>query len=277
MAILRAYEEGINFFDTSNAYGWGRSEELIGEALQGRRKEILLATKGGVITDLKDYERKDFSYKFLECSLLDSLRRLRTDYIDLYQLHSPAVSDITDEVMRFLEDLVKRGQARYVGVSISNEACAMRALTVPICRALQVYFNMIEQSLMDKVFPTARRGHVGLIGRVPLYSGLLSGRYSLGVEFPCYDHRSKWDRQLIVNVLEKVRSFESLVLETGRSLPQIALAFVLAHEEISVVIPGAKTPEQVLDNLSAMDVQLEVGKLTAIHKIYKEWHAASRN
>jgi aryl-alcohol dehydrogenase-like predicted oxidoreductase len=255
-AIITAYEEGVNFFDTSSAYGWGRSEELLGEILGPRRDEVLLATKAGVVNEGRDFGEKSFQPAFLGRSLDESLRRLRTDYVDLFLLHSPCPEDLTEEIERFLEEIVRQGKARYTGVSISSERSGLRALELTSSHALEIYFNVFEQSLRQRLFPRAQHQRVGLIGRVPLYSGLLSGRYSPGTVFPPTDHRSRWDPTLVETLLKRVEELTHRFVTPARGLAQVALAFVLAQEEITVAIPGAKDAAQVRSNVAAADIVL---------------------
>lgn len=269
-ALITAYESGVNFFDTSNAYGWGRSEELIGDVLRNHRQQIIIATKGGIAIEHRDFARKNFNPNYLSRSLHESLRRLRTDYIDLCQLHSPKAEDLTGDVVGFLEDIVKKGKARYVGISISDEATGMRALGIPVCRSLQVYFNILEQSLRKRLFSAARENDVGLVGRVPLYSGFLSGRYSVKTVFGPDDHRSRWDPDHVKDVLWKVEQLKECFVTPQRSLSQLALAFVISHPGITVVIPGSKSAEQVKANVSAADIMLTQEELASLHRFWED-------
>lgn len=267
-ALLAALDHGVNFFDTSDAYGWGRSEELIGEVLSPHRSEVLIATKGGVDTQARDYSQKRFDRRFLEASLDASLRRLRTDYIDLYQLHSPHADDLDDDVRRFVEDVAVSGRARYVGVSIADEASAWRAIELSLGSALQVFFNLLEQRLRPRVFPSAARAGVGIIARVPLYSGVLSGRYTESTIFPPDDHRSRWDPAVLRLALCRASELSRRFATNGRSLAQVALAFVLAHDDVATVIPGAKSAAQVKANVDALDVTIAPHEVKAMHEFY---------
>lgn len=266
-ALKTAFDLGINFYDTSNAYGWGQSEELIGKILAKHRKDIIIATKGGVVLDNKDFSEKNFTTPFLRKSLEDSLCRLKTDHIDLYQLHSPSAEDLNDETMRFMEDIVKEGKACYVGVSISDDASAFKSLEIENCASLQIYFNMLEQRLKKSLFPQAVRHNIGLIGRVPLYSGFLSGLYSKDVVFESKDHRSAWDKDRVRALLMKVDRLKALFGDGSKALALYALAYVLHHKEISLVIPGAKNSRQVRENVKSVDLKLTQEQITAIEEI----------
>jgi len=268
-ALIAAYEGGVNFFDTSNAYGWGNSEKLIGETLFNHRNNIIIATKGGIVTERHDYNQKNFAPQYLRRSLHEALRRLRTDYVDLYQLHSPRAEDLTDEVNKFMEKIAKEGKARYVGISISDEASGMRALQIPLYSSLQVFFNMLQQGLKREFFPAAQKAGVGLICRTPLFSGFLSGRYSSNTVFSSDDHRSRWPANFIAKILQKVERLKKMF--PGRDLTKVALAFTIACGEISIVIPGAKNILQVKANISALNVNLTEEEMALIYNFYEEF------
>lgn len=253
-AIQRALELGVNFFDTADVYGLGRSEQLLGRTLSGR--EAMVATKAGNFRREDGESRKDFSRGYLLRAAEASLRRLRREAIDLFQLHNPSLEDIRrGECLEVLEELRRAGKIRASGVSIHKPEEGLALLRGPArMDSLQLAYNLLNTVMAENVLPLALEKKVGVIARVPFQYGLLTGKYDRHSLFAGDDHRS-WSlsSELIergLSLLERLRpAFES----RGLTAAQAALKFVLAQPAVSVTIPGAKTPEQVEANASASD------------------------
>ena len=253
-AIEAAYEAGITFFDTSDAYGTGRSETLLGKAFKAKRDRVVIATKGGNRT-VDGRWVKDFSKAWILRALDASLARLGTDYADLYQLHSPrATTDYRDEAFEALETLKAQGKIRSYGVSVGPAAHGPWVIRNTRADTIQVVYNLLEREPEQELLSLAQAQGVGIIARVPLASGFLTGKFTPDVTFPANDHRAT------TYAPEKIREMVGQVARLGfltegrhKTLAQAALQYCLAHPAVSTVIPGAKTPEQARANAAASD------------------------
>jgi aryl-alcohol dehydrogenase-like predicted oxidoreductase len=269
-ALQRAYDLGVNFFDTADIYGRGHSEELMGRALARVRSHVLIATKVGMDFRFGAFARPNFSPTYIREALGRSLERLGTDYIDLYQLHNPPQKLAKDDsVWQTLEDLRSEGKIRYYGVSAltTNDARAyLRAAESAgdlrrFGDTLQVAYNLLDQSAAAKdVFVDGHRQDWGLISRVPLASGMLSGKYGANHQFPVEDFRAAWSQDRLRETVGRADAL-SFLARDGRTMGQSAIAFCLAQPAISTVIVGARNAGQVRENVLASDVTLSVNDL----------------
>jgi len=266
-AIERAVELGINLFDTADVYGMGHSEELLGKTLKG--KDCIIATKVGNHVDDAG-ARKDFSEKWIRESIEGSLRRLNRDAIDLYQLHNPDPNAYKKgEVFDVMNRLKEQGKIRTFGVSISNPKEGLDLIRNHKPDCLQVLFNILNQEPVNEMIPEAKKNGVGIIVRVPLASGLLTGKFRETDHFFSDDNRSNYlTPHRLKEALNKVQRLKELTTEIGMPLGVISLAFLLHFEGVSCLIPGAKNPLQVEQNASASE--LEVGD-DIIQKIRQEF------
>jgi aryl-alcohol dehydrogenase-like predicted oxidoreductase len=269
-ALAAAKDLGVSFFDTADTYGEGHSEELLGKFLKGRsRDRLTLATKcgwdfyppsqkpaslsSGSSGKLNHAgHKKNFDAGYIRFACEQSLKRLSTDVIDLYQLHNPSLELIRKgDLVGVLEGLKKEGKIRFIGISVHTEAEALAALEDPRVHAIQIIFNLLDQRMAERVLPEAEKKDVGVIVREALASGLLSGKYTPAHEFPKDDHRRRWIPEKREADWQKI----GLIRETLRSgmlpLVKAALEFTLAFGAVSTVIAGAKTREQVLENAAA--------------------------
>lgn len=279
-ALLRAFDIGVNFFDTADIYGRGHSEELIGQALASVRSNVTIATKGGLTSHSSTvFSRPDYSPTHIRSAVEASLRRLRTDYIDLYQLHNPpqklAREDATWDALAALK---REGKIRFFGVSARTASDARAYLQASEAESqvgrygdtLQVAYNLLDQEAAQKnVFVEAHRQDVGVIARVPLASGLLTGKYGPDHYFPPDDFRADWPRERLAETVRCVESFRFLSRD-DRSMAQTALAFVLSQEAASTVITGARSPAQVEENAGASRfAPLPDADLRAAYELYE--------
>jgi aryl-alcohol dehydrogenase-like predicted oxidoreductase len=244
--VQKALELGCTFFDTAPVYGDGVSETLLGQGLKGSREQVVICTKFG---------GSGWRLNAIRPSVEASLERLQTDYLDILLLHNPP-RDLMDgrhaEHYQALEQLKQEGLIREYGVSLDrNEEAELVMQTTP-SQALEVLFNALSQEMRPS-FDTAERQGVGLIVKVPLDSGWLSGRYRSDSRFD--DVRRRWSAEVIARRAALVEQFAVCVPE-GVSMTQAALQFCLAQPGVSTVIPGAKTVEQLLENLAAADGSL---------------------
>jgi aryl-alcohol dehydrogenase-like predicted oxidoreductase len=269
-AMLRARELGVNFFDTSNVYGRGHSEELIGRL---DNQECVIATKvGNSITS--NGAVKDFSAKHIRESIERSLKRLNRDMIDIYQLHNPP-PDVWqgDEVFEVLNTLKTEGKIRASGVSITSMEEGAHLIENNKVDCLQILFNILNQEPARKVLPLAKERGVGIIVRVPLASGLLTGKFQEGHQFSKDDNRKNYmSSKRLREALDKVNHLKKLIQGSGYSLGQVALAFILRSAGVSAAIPGAKTPAQAEQNASASEVVLSDDLFNAIREEFSDYN-----
>lgn len=252
-AIRRARDLGVNFFDTSDSYGFGRSESLLGIVLSRHRPDVIIATKVGVVRTSGGELKKDFSRQHILLAVDGSLKRLRTDYIDLYQLHNPTLDDLRrEEIQETMDRLQDAGKIRFWGVSIFDPAEGIEIINRRWGYALQVLYNALNQAPARELFPLAKERGYGIIARVPLASGLLTGKYRTDTVFGREDIRQNFlTPKRLEEVLPRVDEVRSIVGGAERSLAEASLRFVLAHDAVSTTIPGAKNVRQVESNVAA--------------------------
>lgn len=279
--LARAMDAGVNFFDTADVYGDGHSEELLAKATKGKEDKIYIATKfcrAGNIHDPVNYSEKAVT-EYVE----NSLRRLEREQLDLIQIHCPPVDIIRDgRVFEVLDKLKKQGKILNYGVSVESVEEGLLAMENPNVTALQVIFNIFRQKPIAELFPVAQEKHVGILARVPLASGLLTGKFSVNHQFEEDDHRQFNQNGESFNIGE---TFAGLPFEKGVELSRqlawiqenrgnmakAALKWVLQHEQVSSVIPGFKNVKQVEDNLAAVNVSdFSKEELTRLEKFYQE-------
>ncbi|MBM3599003.1 MAG: aldo/keto reductase [Alphaproteobacteria bacterium] len=269
-ALAAAFEHGITFYDTSNVYGAGHSETLIGKAFAGRRDRVIIATKAG----RRDYEGEDdYSPAALERSLDESLKRLGTDHVDLLQLHSPPLDAVrrTEGVVASLEALRKKGKIRAFGFSTRSPADAIASIREFDAPVVQVNLNLVDQrAAQNGLLELAAERDVGIIARTPLCFGLLSGTVAPDTVFDSSDHRSLWPRAQIERWIEGSRLFVDAVADRNRqSKAQVALRYCLSFPAISSTIPGMLKRSEVEENARASDMgALSAAELADIARIY---------
>lgn len=271
-AIDAALDLGVNFIDTSDAYGAGYSETLLGKALKGKRDKVILATKGGNVMVGPNRGKTDFSADYISSVMDESLKRLQTDYIDLYQLHNPNVEVIErGEVWELLERRKKEGKIRYYSVSINKMEEGVAAVKGGRSDTVQVEYNMLVQEPARELFPLAQRANVGIIARAPLRRSLLAGKLTPADQgrFQGEDVRARnFAGEIFTRELEKVERLRFLE-RPHRSLAQAAIAFCIAHPAVSVVIPGGRNGHQVRENVAAGDLQLSSEELQRIGELWR--------
>jgi aryl-alcohol dehydrogenase-like predicted oxidoreductase len=266
--VHRALDAGVNLVDTADVYAFGETEEIVGEALQGRRDEVILATKAhGPMSD--DPNHRGNSRRWLMRACEDSLRRLRTDHVDLFQLHRPDPDTDLDETLGALSDLVRQGKARAVGASTFQAEEIVEALWVAErrghvrLRCEQPPYSIFVRGAETAVLPTCRRHGLGVITYSPLNGGWLTGRYRRGTplqQTSRTEHMPKmYDPSLPANArrLDLVEELSALAAEAGMSLTHMALAFITSNPQVTAAIIGPRTMEHLEDQLAAMDLRLD--------------------
>ncbi|HET7102265.1 MAG TPA: aldo/keto reductase [Terriglobia bacterium] len=260
-ALHKALDVGINFFDTADIYGDGRSERLLGRLRKERQETFYIATKAG--RKLNPHTAEGYNRENLTRFVEDSLRNLQTDCVDIVQLHCPPNKVYyTPETFEALEGLVKAGKIRHYAVSVRTCEEGLKALEYPGVQSVQIIFNMFRHRPAELFFPEAKRRRVGILARVPLASGMLTGRMTRETTFAQDDHRNfnregaKFDKGETfsgVNYevgLEIVDQLRPLVPE-GATMAQMALRWILMFDAVTCAIPGGKRPSQVEDNARA--------------------------
>jgi aryl-alcohol dehydrogenase-like predicted oxidoreductase len=257
-AIRRARDLGVTFFDTADSYGFGRSESLLGIVLSRKRQDAVIATKVGVVRDAGAALKKDFSKQHIFQAIDGSLRRLRTDYVDLYQAHNPTIEQLQrEEIQEAMERLQEIGKIRYWGVSISTNEEGIEIINRGWGHALQVLYNILNQSPASELFPLAKQKGYGIIARVPLASGLLTGKFRSGSTFATDDVRQNFlTQKRLEEALPRVDEVRAIIGGSVRSLAEAALQFVLANDAVSTTIPGARNARQVETNVAASEARL---------------------
>jgi aryl-alcohol dehydrogenase (NADP+) len=271
--IHKAFDFGINFIDTADRYSAGESEEIVGKALKGRRDRIILATKvHGPMGD--DPNQQGASRRWVMQAVDDSLRRLQTDYIDLYQLHRPTPDTDIEETLSAFTDLMRAGKVRAIGASTFPAADIVEAQWVAERRGLarfrteQPPYSILNRSIEREVLPACQRYGMGVMAWSPLAKGMLTGRYRRGEATPD-SLRAKFFPKAMSDAasLEAVEQLIPLAESAGMSLIQMALAFVVAHPALTSAIIGPRTPEQLDGLLAGAGVALNDELLDAIDAI----------
>jgi aryl-alcohol dehydrogenase-like predicted oxidoreductase len=278
-ALRKAVDCGVNFFDTADVYGSGRSERLIADLKKNYKQDIIVATKAG--RRLPQQTVAGYSAANLTAWVEDSLRNLATDALDLLQLHCPPTELYSrPETFDILDRMVKAGKIRYYGVSVEKVEEALKAIEFPNVQSVQIIFNCFRQRPADEFFAAARRKQVGILARVPLASGLLTGKLRPDSTFAEDDHRnfnrhgesfdvgetfSGVDYDAGLEAVEELRA----LLPPGVSMSQFALLWILMFDAVTCAIPGGKRPDQVSDNCRASGLPpLTPQAMAAVRRIY---------
>lgn len=254
--IHRAEELGVNLIDSAESYGVGHSEEVVGQALQGRRNKWIIATKvspnGGL--DANDPDLPTQAQKRIVEAVEGSLRRLDTDYIDSYQLHAIPLEGAMPAVMETLAKLRDEGKIRWYGVSTNDRGAIDKLRGLGEVHMLQIGYNLLEREA-DELLHFAKQESIGTLIRVPLAKGMLTGKYFQTSEIPKEDIRyERFNRPGSIDAFKKLPALGFLAEDTGRTMVQAALRFTLDHPGTSCVIAGAKTMEQIEQNVASINV-----------------------
>ena len=276
-----ALDHGVNFIDTADVYGDGRSERFIAQVLADRKEEVHVATKAG--RRLNPHVAAGFTRENLTAFIERSLQNLRRETLDLVQLHCPPTEVYyRPEVFQVLDGLKEAGKIRNYGVSVEKVEEALKATEYPGVASVQIIFNMFRQRPAELFFPLAQKRDVGILVRLPLSSGLLSGKITKETKFAADDHRNynrygeKFDRgetfsgidlDIALTAVEEIRQ----LLPEGVSMANFALRWILDHPAVGCVIPGARNPRQISENVTAAELpSLSAGQMAAISKIYQQ-------
>ena len=280
--LKTSFENGVNFFDTADVYGDGRSEKFVGEFINSTSERIYVATKAG--RRINPHESQGYYDKDLMESFVDrSLKNLNVETIDLLQMHCPPSevysNDLTYEMLDYL---VQKGKIQHYGFSVQTVEEALECIQRPNTKSVQIIFNMLRLKPAEDFFKMAKDKNIAVIVRVPLASGILTGKMNSNSTFPENDHRNyniKGDAfdvgetfsgvnfNKALDVVEKLKS----IIPDGFTLSQLALKWILMHKEVSVVIPGAKNSDQILNNISASSLPPIENLMQDIEDIYNTY------
>lgn len=271
--VRTALDLGINFFDTAQAYGFGVAEQFLNQALQPeirtRRNELVLATKGG-LRQSGDQLVRDSSRAWLRQGLESSLRALGTDYVDLYLVHWPDPMTPIADVVATLNEFVQEGKVRFVGGSNLSLRQIQDFEALRHLDGVQPPYHLFRREIEAGLLPYCEQHHIGVQAYGPLAHGLLTGRFSSSTTFPGNDWRSKSDifkgTQFTRN-LEIVEQLKQFAAQRQCTLPQLAVAWVLAHPAVDSAIVGALKPTEITDSAAGADIQLSSDDLQAIDQI----------
>src|ERR1700677_2357933 len=263
-ALNQAIDSGINFIDTADVYGNGHSHSLIAQLKKSRKEEIVVATKLG--RRLPKQTVEGYSRENITSWVEDNLRTLDTEALDLLQLHCPPTSAYYHpEIFGVLDDLVHAGKIRFYGVSVERVEEALKAMEYPNLQSVQIIFNCFRQRPSELFFAQAKLKQVGILARVPLASGLLTGKFKADTQFADDDHRnfnrqgqrfdvgetfSEVDYELALSTVDEIRA----LVPPETSMSQFALRWILMFDAVTCAIPGGKRPSQVADNAHASDL-----------------------
>lgn len=278
-ALHAAVDLGVNFIDTADVYGDGHSERLIGRLLKERSETIYVATKAG--RRLNPHTADGYNAKNLTAFIERSLKNLDVDALDLVQLHCPPTEVYyRPEVFGALDDLVAAGKIRCYGVSVEKVEEALKAIEYPNVQSVQIIFNMFRHRPAELFFDQAKRRRVGILARVPLASGLLTGKMTAQTTFEADDHRhfNRHGESFDVGEtfsgvpyeigLSAVSELKTLV-PPGATMAQLALRWILMFDAVTCVIPGAKRPDQVADNVGAAALPpLTAAQMAKVRDVY---------
>ncbi|MDN3667841.1 aldo/keto reductase [Echinicola jeungdonensis] len=280
--LNNAIDQGINFIDTADVYDMGKSEAAVGEILKERSEKIFVATKCG--RQIDPHVNEGYTPQVLRKYVEDSLKNMGLETLDLIQLHCPPTSVYQrDEIFELFDRLKEEGKVRNLGVSVEKVEEAMMAVKYPNVCTVQVIFNMFRQKPMEEFFPIAKENNVGVIVRVPLASGMLSGKMSASREFDPGDHRNfnregqafdKGETFSGVNFEKGLEAVEALkeIFKGETSLALWALRWILMFDEVSTVIPGASRAAQVSENAKASQLpEIPLEKMEAVKDVYEKY------
>ncbi|MBI4289312.1 MAG: aldo/keto reductase [Chloroflexi bacterium] len=274
--INHALDMGINYIDTADMYDRGRSEEFIGKAVKGKRSQVIVATKFANPMGDGPNEKGGSRYYVMR-AVEASLRRLQTDYIDLYQMHRPDPTTPIEETLGALDDLVRAGKIRYVGCSnfaawqLSDALWTSKVNRLPSFAIVQTRYNVLERQIETDIVPCCRAHNVGVIPWGPLAGGFLTGKYRKGEKAPADARLSKpnalYDSVFTESNWDRLAKLETFASERGHTVGDLAIAWLLSRPWVSTVIAGARKAEQVTANVAAAEWKLTAAEAAEVDSI----------
>jgi aryl-alcohol dehydrogenase-like predicted oxidoreductase len=262
--IHEAIENGINYIDTADLYAFGKNEELIGKAIKGKRNQVVLGTKvGNRWEDNKDGWYWDPSKHYIKDAVKNSLKRLNTDYIDLYQLHGGTIEDNIDETIEAFEELKEEGLIRYYGISSIRPNVIREYVKRSNIVSVMMQYSILDRRPEEEILPFLQENNISVIARGPLAKGMLTEKFEDKTKEDGFLDSSKEEILLLANKLKEI-------YDTSHYLTQLSLRYALSHPAVATAIPGASSMEQLKENLSAASVPaLTKEEITSIQQLSK--------
>jgi len=272
LTIERALDLGINWIDTAAVYGLGHSEEIVGKALAGKRDQVFIATKCGLLWNEKGHVRNNNQPESIMKEAENSLRRLNTDYIDLYQIHWPDPHTPVEESWQAMVKLQEQGKVRYIGVSNFDVQLLEKCEAIRHVNSLQPPYNLLNREVEREILPWCRKHGVGVVAYSPMQSGLLTGKFDISRL-----SRDDWRRkspyfkepQLSKN-LKFVEELRPIAGKYRKTVAQLAITWVLMHPAITSAIVGARRPQQVDEIVGGADWEIDPEDMDLIEKLSRE-------
>ena len=282
--LKKAYDLGINFFETADMYGKGKSEKLIGEVFKGMRDEIVISTKYGY--DFSEAEQighaelpQDFSPEFTRKALKASMERLQTDYLDVFGLHNPKLNHLRNEsTFETLDEMIKDGKIKSsqvaLGPAIGWTQEGLEAMERNSVTAVQTVYNILEQTPGNELIEKAQKQDIGILVRVPDASGILTGKVKADTVIPTNDHRKDRKIEWRRTALEKVEQFRHIAERNGLNITEFAIKFILSKNSIASVLPTVINEEEIEMFASISDGKyINSSDMREIDELYKTWPA----
>ncbi|MBX3012193.1 MAG: aldo/keto reductase [Caldilineaceae bacterium] len=266
--VQQAVDLGITLFDTAESYGWGRSEEILGQAL-GNRSDVLIASK---VSRVRENNAKDFTAARIIAQAEATLQRLQRETIDIYQLHSPSVADLQEfDWPEAMATLKAQGKIRFAGVSINDVASGQWLIENGLAEVLQVDYSMVQPADGEALFPLAEEYGVGILVRMPMARGILTGKFQPG-ETVSKDFRASLLGNKVEGFIDQAAAFARIMPDDGLTLGQFALRYAITPKAVSAAIPGARNLEQLTQNVAASNgVGLSDEELTKVAIVQARW------
>ncbi len=272
-AIHAALDNGINWIDTAAVYGFGHSEEVVGNAVKGMREKVFIATKCGLINDGSGNAINNLDPTSIRNEIEESLKRLQTDYIDLYQIHKPDPKIPVEDSWGTLVELKREGKTKFIGVSTYDVSLLEKCMKIEQVQSLQPPYSMLKRDYEESVLPYCLENNIGVVAYSPMQAGLLSGKFDIK-KLTEDDWRRKnffFKEPILTKALSLVEKLRPMAKKSGKTVGQLAIAWVLKNPAITSAIVGARTAEQCKENIQAADYILTEKEMEEINKYLQEF------
>lgn len=272
-AIQRAVELGINWIDTAAVYGLGHSEEVVARALRGKRNQVFIATKCGMIWDDKRRVKIHASPKSIQTEIENCLKRLKTDYIDLYQIHWYDPDTPVEESWNKMVQLKKEGKVKYIGVCNYDVEMLEKCNKISPAQSLQPPYSLLRRQIEQDILPYCLKNRIGVVAYSPMQTGLLTGKFDIN-KLAADDWRRKgkyFQEPFLSKVLHFIEKLRPIASKYNKTVGQLAVAWVLNNRAVTSAIVGARTPAQVEENIGATGFKLLNEDLVQIENLLKEY------